>query len=192
MVRLTRIYTRSGDDGSTGLGDGTRVPKTAPRIVAYGTVDELNAVVGLCREHTGPGELRDRLLQIQQDLFDVGADLCLPLVPTPAGGQPPLRIGPARAARLERWIDAVNAALAPLSSFILPGGGPLAANLHLARTVCRRAERCVAALGAQEPVNAQCGVYLNRLSDLFFVCAREAAGPDEVLWVPTRDASPGS
>jgi cob(I)alamin adenosyltransferase len=185
MVRLTRIYTRTGDDGTTALGDGTRVPKTSPRIEAYGSVDELNACVGTCREHCVPGELLDRLLQIQQDLFDVGADLCVPLSQGEAG---PARIGGARAARLETWIDAVNAELRPLQSFVLPGGGVLAAALHVARTVCRRAERRVAALAGTERLNPACGVYLNRLSDLLFVLARQAAGPDEVLWIPQRDA----
>jgi cob(I)alamin adenosyltransferase len=188
MVRLTRIYTRTGDDGSTGLGDGTRVPKTAPRIEAYGTVDELNAFLGLAREQSVPGELRDRLLHLQQDLFDLGADLCVPFAPSEPGSGGPLRIGGARVARLEGWIDEVNEELSPLQSFVLPGGGMLAATLHVARTVCRRAERRAATLREAEPVNPACGVYLNRLSDLLFVLARQAAGRDEVLWVPTREA----
>jgi cob(I)alamin adenosyltransferase len=187
MVRLTRIYTRTGDDGSTALGDGSRVPKTSPRIEAYGAVDELNAVIGLCREQSVPGSLRDRLLRIQQDLFDVGADLCVPLASGSEAAARALRVGAVRTTRLEQWIDDVNAALEPLRSFVLPGGGQLGATLHLARTVCRRAERRVARLGELEPLNPACGVYLNRLSDLLFVLAREAAGPDELLWVPTRD-----
>lgn len=185
MVRLNRIYTRTGDDGSTALGDGTRVRKTAARIEAYGTVDELNAVLGLCCELAAL-PLRDRLRQVQNDLFDLGADLCVPLDASggPAGA---LRLGPGRAVRLERWIDEANAPLPPLTSFVLPGGGPLATQLHLARTVCRRAERRVESLSEREKVNRHDLVYLNRLSDLLFVWARSAAGGAEVLWVPTRD-----
>ena len=187
MVRLTRIYTRTGDDGTTALGDGTRVPKTSPRIEAYGTVDELNAVLGVCWELAAE-PLRARLRQVQNDLFDLGADLCVPLS-APAGVA---RIGAARAARLERWIDEANAPLPPLASFVLPGGGPLAAQLHVARTVCRRAERRTLDLAAHEPVNPQDTIYLNRLSDLCFVWSRAAAAGQEVLWVPTRDdAAPG-
>jgi cob(I)alamin adenosyltransferase len=190
MVRLTRIYTRTGDDGTTGLGDGTRVPKTSARIEAYGTVDELNAVLGVCWELAAE-PLRARLRQLQNDLFDVGADLCVPL----AAKSGVARIGPARSQRLERWIDEANAPLPPLTSFVLPGGGPLAAQLHVARTVARRAERRGLALAAVEPVNAQALVFLNRLSDLFFVWSRAAAAGQEVLWVPTRDedqAPPGA
>lgn len=185
MVRLTRIYTRTGDDGTTALGDGTRVRKTAARIEAYGTVDELNAVLGLCCE-LAAGPLLERLRQVQNDLFDLGADLCVP-VEGAQGGAGALRLGPGRAVRLERWIDEANAPLPPLASFILPGGGPLGAHLHLARTVCRRAERRVEALAEREAVNRHDLVYLNRLSDLLFVWARAAAGGREVLWVPTRD-----
>jgi cob(I)alamin adenosyltransferase len=184
MVRLTRIYTRTGDDGTTGLGDGSRVRKTSPRIEAYGTVDELNAVVGLCCE-LAREPLLARLRTVQQDLFDLGADLCLP----PGSGKAPL-VGAGRVARLEGWIDEANEPLAPLTSFILPGGGPLAAHLHLARTVCRRAERRTLTLAAGEPVDAQGLHYLNRLSDLFFVWSRVAAAGHEVLWVPTRDPQP--
>jgi len=186
MVRLTRIYTRTGDDGSTALGDGTRVPKTSERIEAYGTVDELNAVLGLCLDHAEP-ELRARLSTLQQDLFDLGADLCVPL--SGGAGAFAIRIGPARITRLETWIDEVNAALSPLQSFVLPGGTPLAAQLHLARTVCRRAERCLLRLAAGEAVNGHDAIYLNRLSDLLFVLSRAAAGPNEILWVPQRDAA---
>jgi cob(I)alamin adenosyltransferase len=192
MVRLTRIYTRTGDDGTTGLGDGTRVPKSSPRIEAYGTVDEVNAVLGVCLDLVPrePPVARERLIRIQQDLFDVGADLCVPLTTPASGTYTPLRIGPARVARLERWIDEANAQLQPLKTFVLPGGNPYAAQLHVARTVCRRAERCLQALSTAEPCNPQCGIYLNRLSDLLFVLAREAAGADELLWVPTRDDAP--
>ena len=184
MVRLTRIYTRTGDEGMTSLGDGRRVSKTAPRIEAYGTVDELNAVVGLCLDHAPP-PLRERLVRIQHDLFDLGADLCVPLDASPE--VPALRLGPARVERIEAWIDEVNAKLAPLTSFVLPGGNPLASHLHLARTVCRRAERMLAALDAIERIKRVDGIYLNRLADLFFVLSREAAGPAEILWVPQRD-----
>ncbi len=188
MVRLTRIYTRTGDDGTTALGDGTRLPKTAPRIEAYGTVDELNAIVGQCAEHCADAALLERLRRIQHDLFDLGADLCMPFGPS---GARALRIGARRATRLETWIDEANAPLAPLKSFVLPGGGPLAAALHVARTVARRAERRVLALAAVEDVNHECVVYLNRLSDLFFVLARVASGAREVLWTPTHD-EPGN
>ena len=183
MVRLTRIYTRSGDDGTTGLGDGSRVRKTSPRIEAYGCVDELNAVLGLCAE-LAARPLLERLRRLQQDLFDLGADLCQP----PGSGKPVL-VGAARVARLEGWIDEANERLAPLTSFILPGGGPLAAHLHLARTVCRRAERRVLALAEREAVDPQGLHFLNRLSDLCFVWSRVAAAGQEVLWVPTRDES---
>jgi cob(I)alamin adenosyltransferase len=193
MVRLTRIYTRTGDDGTTGLGDGSRVRKTSPRIEAYGTVDELNATVGTCLQQPGATAFRERLLAIQSDLFDLGADLCVPLAPArpaPAGQPAPLRIGAPRSARLESWIDALNAPLEPLQSFVLPGGGALACALHVARTVCRRAERHVIELAGREELNPQCAIYLNRLSDLLFVMARVAAGGDETLWRPTRDDAP--
>jgi cob(I)alamin adenosyltransferase len=194
MVRLTRIYTRTGDDGTTGLGDGSRVPKSSPRIEAYGTVDELNCVLGVALDLLSAGPTREteraHLLRLQQDLFDIGADLCVPHEPPPQGFSP-LRIGKARIERLERRIDEVNAALPPLESFVLPGGNPLAAQLHVARTVARRAERCVQHLAEREACNPLCIVYLNRLSDLLFVLARAAAGRDEILWVPTRDQDAG-
>jgi len=189
MVKLNRIYTRTGDDGTTGLGDGTRVPKTAARIEAYGTVDELNAVLGTCRVHAPDAAPWPRLLRLQNDLFDLGADLAVPLAPEERRR---LRIGAARVRRLEAWIDEANAGLTELTSFVLPGGTPLAAALHLARTVCRRAERRTLALAAAEAINAECVHYLNRLSDLLFVLARVAAGPHEVLWVPTGDEGPGA
>jgi cob(I)alamin adenosyltransferase len=193
VVRLTRIYTKTGDDGSTGLGDGSRVSKASARIEAYGTVDELNATLGVCLQQPGSEAVREPLLAIQNDLFDLGADLCVPhAMTTPAGAAAPLRIGPARAARLERLIDGLNASLQPLQSFVLPGGGPLAGALHVSRTVCRRAERGVVALAACETVNPQCAIYLNRLSDLLFVMSRAAAGSNESLWTPTRDDAPGA
>lgn len=186
MVVLNRIYTRTGDAGDTALGDGTRVPKSSPRVEAYGTVDELNATVGLCRLHA-TGQMDLALARIQNDLFDLGADLCRP----PREGEetaehPPLRMAAAQVARLETEIDAMNARLAPLRSFVLPGGNALAAHLHLARTVARRAERLAVDLAAREAVNAEAIRYLNRLSDWFFVAARIANsdGRDDVLWVP--------
>jgi cob(I)alamin adenosyltransferase len=197
MVRLTKIYTRTGDDGTTALGDGTRVQKSSDRIEAYGTVDELNAAMGLCLDALGDGPDRERLLGVQNDLFDLGADLCVPVKPGAGADEAPGQsaggphIGEARVARLEAWIDEVNAALPPLESFVLPGGNPAASAFHLARTVCRRAERRVLTLAAKELVGLHGIVYLNRLSDLLFVLARQAAGGDEVLWRPTRD-DPGA
>jgi len=190
MVRLTRIYTKTGDDGTTGLGDGSRVSKASARIEAYGTVDELNATVGVCLQQPGATAFRERLLAIQNDLFDLGADLCVPMAPARAGPAAPLRIGAPRGVRLEGWIDVLNAQLQPLQSFVLPGGGPLACALHVARTVCRRAERRVVELAGREELNPQCAIYLNRLSDLLFVMARVAAGGDETLWRPARDDAP--
>jgi len=185
MVHLNRIYTRSGDGGETSLGDGRRVPKIHGRIAAYGTVDELNAVLGLCLDALTDADERARLGRVQNDLFDLGADLCVP----PAEGEAPgarLRLGVDAVTRLEAWIDEVNADLAPLTSFVLPGGNALASAYHLARTVCRRAEREVLLLAAQpdEVVGEPCLAYLNRLSDLLFVLARAAAGEDERLWTP--------
>lgn len=185
MVFLSRIYTKSGDRGETGLGDGTRVPKDAARVVAYGEVDELNAVLGLlvaaCPDYPETGLVRT----IQNELFDVGADLC---VPPPADEQPGqcLRVTATQVERLEQAIDRFNDPLPALQSFVLPGGTPAAAWLHLARTVCRRAERAVVTLMRTEPVNEQVLIYLNRLSDLLFVLARaaNAGGPGDVLWVP--------
>jgi len=185
MVRLTKIYTRTGDDGTTGLGDGSRVHKTSERIEAYGTVDELNAVLATCLDACADAAVRERLLVVQNDLFDLGADLC---VPSKAGAEARTQhIGEPRVARIESWIDAVNSKLPPLESFVLPGGNAAATAFHLARTVCRRAERRVLTLAGQEPVDVHGIVYLNRLSDLLFVLARQAAGGDEVLWRPTRD-----
>jgi cob(I)alamin adenosyltransferase len=183
MVRLTRIYTRGGDSGETSLGDGARVPKHALRVAAYGTVDEANAVIGIARLHA-EADADAMLGRIQNDLFDLGADLC-----TPEGGRRgagALRIAPAQVERLEGEIDAMNAALAPLDSFILPGGTTAAAYLHLARTVTRRAERLVSELASAEPVNPEAVKYLNRLSDHLFVLSRlvNEGGALDVLWVP--------
>jgi len=182
MVRLTRIYTKGGDQGETSLGDGTRVKKQALRVEAFGTVDEANAAIGLARLHA-EGEVLSMLARIQHDLFDLGADLC-----TPEGGKrgkEALRIIPAQVERLEREIDGMNANLPSLDSFILPGGTPLAAALHLARTTTRRAERLVAALAAAEAINPEALKYLNRLSDHLFVLSRVAnRDTGDILWQP--------
>jgi cob(I)alamin adenosyltransferase len=182
MVRLTRIYTRGGDQGTTSLGDGTRVPKQSPRVEAFGTVDEANAAIGLARLHAADEALA-MLARIQHDLFDLGADLC-----TPEGGArggTALRVVPAQTQRLESEIDAMNAKLVPLDSFVLPGGTQLAAALHLARTIVRRAERRLAELAAAEPVNPEALKYLNRLSDHLFVLSRAAnAAGGDILWKP--------
>ncbi len=185
MVRLNRIYTRTGDDGTTALGDGARLVKHHPRIAAYGTVDELSSVLGLAVLHAGDDRLSALLRRIQNDLFDVGADLCVP-----GSGGSGLRLTPAYTRDLEARIDEVNARLGPLQSFVLPGGSAASAWLHLARTVCRRAERWVSELGAgeaaQTEVNPEVLRYLNRLSDLLFVLARSANedGKLDVLWKP--------
>jgi cob(I)alamin adenosyltransferase len=185
MVFLSRIYTKSGDGGETGLGDGTRVPKHAARVHAYGEVDELNAVIGLAILANPPD--RALLEWIQNDLFDLGGDLCIPQTADEQPGRA-LRVQPSQAERLEREIDARNERLQPLESFVLPGGSAAAAWLHLARTVCRRAERAVTSLMTTEPVNPNVVVYLNRLSDLLFVMARVANddGKADVLWVPGK------
>ncbi len=185
MVSLTRIYTRGGDRGQTSLGDGRRVPKHDPRVAAYGTVDEANAVIGLVRLHTTDQPDIDAMLsRIQNDLFDLGADLCTPEAEDPP--YPPLRILDSQVNRLEAEIDAMNADLAPLDSFVLPGGSPAAAHLHLARTVVRRAERLMTELAETEPVNPAAVKYANRLSDHLFVLSRKmnANGASDVLWVP--------
>ena len=185
MVYLNRIYTKTGDTGETSLGDGRRVPKTDFRIAAYGGVDELNSVLGLTLAAELTPELAAIMLRIQNDLFDVGADLCVPETDAPAE-HPPLRVTVAQVDQLERWIDAANERLQPLKSFILPGGSAAAAHLHHARTVCRRVEIGVLQLAAQERINPQVLIYLNRLSDLLFVFARVANddGRNDVLWVP--------
>lgn len=186
MVRLTRIYTKGGDKGETSLGDGARVPKNDARVAAFGTVDEANACVGLARLHTA-GDADAMLMRIQNDLFDLGADLCTPEAPDPE--YPPLRVVEAQVERLEREIDAMNEKLAPLNSFILPGGSAAAAALHLARTVARRAEREIVALAARESVNPAAIRYINRLSDHLFVLSRHLNddGAKDVLWVPGKN-----
>jgi cob(I)alamin adenosyltransferase len=186
MVTLNRIYTKTGDKGETALGDGTRLPKHALRIAAYGTVDETNAAIGLARLHT-EGELEAMLARIQNDLFDLGADLCVP--EEGRRGTDALRIVDTQVERLEREIDAMNADLSPLTSFVLPGGTPAAAYLHLARTVARRAERLMVELAGQEKVGAAAIKYANRLSDHLFVASRYANGKGvrDVLWVPAAN-----
>jgi cob(I)alamin adenosyltransferase len=179
-VRLTRIYTRAGDTGETSLGDGTRVSKTDPRIAAYGTVDELNALIGFVLAADVPVEFRAWLETIQNDLFDVGADLSVPM----ENERDRLRVEQAQVARLEELCDVVNARLEPLKSFVLPGGNEAAARLHVARTVCRRAERLTIALAETAAVNPNAVSYLNRLSDLLFILARAANPGEEALWKP--------
>lgn len=192
MVQLTRIYTRGGDKGKTSLGNGNRVPKGALRVEAYGTVDETNATIGMARQFcAGNGDseadIDAMLARIQNDLFDLGADLCTPL---PAEGEDDqeyaLRMTDSQVERLEQEIDHLNARLQPLKSFILPGGSALAAHLHYARTVSRRAERLIATLADEEPVNGAALRYANRLSDHLFVLSRIANknGENDVLWVP--------
>lgn len=186
MVVLNRIYTRSGDKGDTALGDGNRVPKDALRVEAYGTVDETNAALGLARLHAET-PMAEALAHIQNDLFDLGADLCRPdMARDDQAEYTPLRMVPAQVDRLEAEIDAMNADLQPLRSFILPGGSALAAHLHQCRTVCRRAERLAVALAREEDINEAALRYLNRLSDWFFVAGRVANnnGADDILWVP--------
>jgi cob(I)alamin adenosyltransferase len=194
MVRLTRIYTRGGDSGDTSLATGERVRKSNPRVDAYGAVDETNACLGLVRLHTAAEALLDAILaRVQNELFDLGADLSTPERGVKAGA-PVLRITATQVERLERDIDHLNAELSPLNSFVLPGGSPTAAALHLARTTCRRAERLAVALSetAGEDVSPPALKYLNRLSDLLFVAARWAndKGRADVLWTPGSTRNP--
>lgn len=187
MVKLNKIYTRTGDDGTTGLVDGSRVSKASFRVQAYGDVDETNSVIGLVRTVLQNRRLNDMLARIQNDLFDLGADLATPL---PKDGEKDeewtLRMSPEQATRLEEELDALNEDLEPLNSFVLPGGSPPAAYLHQARTVCRRAERLVVAMMADTPINPAALTYLNRLSDFLFVAARwcNDQGASDVKWVP--------
>lgn len=190
MVKLNKIYTRTGDDGTTGLGDGSRVAKADPRVDAYGTTDEANAALGLaiiaCRDAGGPAAgLVSILESVQHDLFDCGADLCTPIKDDGKEGER-LRVIPSQIERLEALIDRFNDDLEPLTSFVLPGGTPAAAALHLARTIVRRAERLAAATLEAEPdeTNADVIRYLNRLSDLLFVLGRVANPTGDVLWKP--------
>ncbi len=183
MVRLTRIYTRGGDTGETSLGDGSRVAKPDLRVAAFGTVDEANAAIGLARLHA-TAEIDAMLARIQNDLFDLGADLSTP--ESGKRGKEALRILASQVERLEREIDAMNAELKPLDSFVLPGGTPCAAHLHLARTVVRRAERLAAELARRDKINPEALKYLNRLSDHLFVLSRHVndKGGRDVLWQP--------
>lgn len=191
MVVLNKIYTRTGDDGTTALGTGERVAKYDLRVEAYGTVDETNAVIGLARLHTGDTDpaLDAMLARIQNDLFDLGADLCFP--DETKDGSARLSVTDAQVARLESEIDEMNRALEPLRSFVLPGGRPAASFLHLARTVSRRAERLIVALASrpEEPVSEPAIRYVNRLSDFLFVAARYAndKGATDVTWVPGKN-----
>ncbi|MEZ5823477.1 MAG: cob(I)yrinic acid a,c-diamide adenosyltransferase [Geminicoccaceae bacterium] len=180
MVTLSKIYTRGGDQGRTSLGDGSRVAKHTLRVEAYGTVDEVNSTLGIARLHA-EGDADSMLERIQNDLFDLGADLC-----RPGSGDDRLRIAQNQVDRLEAEIDEMNASLEPLSSFVLPGGSAASAHLHLARTVCRRAERLVGRLGEGEDINPTALRYLNRLSDHLFVMARflNDRGAGDILWKP--------
>lgn len=187
MVTLNKIYTRTGDDGLTGLVGGDRIKKNALRVCAYGDIDELNAHLGLCVTLAAPAPttvIYDKLVIIQNELFDIGSELACP----PGTSSPAIpTTSPQQVTRLEHWIDELNAPLLPLQSFVLPGGTQLNANLHIARTVCRRTERSVLALNEVEQVNGDTRHYLNRLSDLLFVMSRSAAslvGAKEFLWVP--------
>ncbi|MEL6736697.1 MAG: cob(I)yrinic acid a,c-diamide adenosyltransferase [Pseudomonadota bacterium] len=186
MVVLSKIYTKTGDAGETALGNGARVAKHSMRVSAYGTSDELNATVGMARLKAS-GDTDEALSRIQNDLFDLGADMCRPDMEQDAEAEyPPLRMSAGQVERLEAEIDAMNAHLEPLRSFILPGGSELAAALHICRTVARRAERLAVELATMEAVNPDAVKYLNRLSDWFFVASRIANndGKDDVLWVP--------
>jgi cob(I)alamin adenosyltransferase len=192
VVKLTKIYTRGGDAGQTSLGDGARVAKHSDRPTAYGTVDEANAVLGIARLHSvdvtgSAGAVDTMLARIQNDLFDLGADLCTPEAENPK--YPPLRIVQGQIDRLEAEIDTMNAELAPLSSFILPGGSALAAHLHHARVVARRAERDITRLAEVERINPLAVKYINRLSDHLFVLARHVndKGAGDVPWVPGQN-----
>lgn len=192
MVVLNKIYTRTGDAGTTALGTGARVPKYHRRIAAYGTIDETNAVIGMARLHTSASDpaLDAMLTRIQNDLFDLGADLCVPEADATSGREA-LRMSAGQVERLEQEIDRLNAELEPLRSFVLPGGTAAAAALHVARTVCRRAERAMVELAAEadEPVSDAALRYVNRLSDFLFVAARYAndRGKADVLWTPGQN-----
>ena len=182
--RLSKIYTKTGDDGTTGLGDGTRVAKDSARVAAYGTVDEINSSIGIVLAQEIPAPIREALTQIQHDLFDLGGELCIPGM---------AMVHEADVERLEHTLDGFNADLPPLKDFILPGGGMAAACCHLARTVCRRAEREVVTLSRSETVRPEAVRYLNRLSDLLFVLSRvlaRASGHGEVLWQHERRKKP--
>ena len=193
MVVLNRIYTRTGDDGTTALGNGERVAKASRRVEAYGTVDETNAAIGVARSLLGDADeaMHERLARIQNDLFDLGADLCVPDRGEPSA-RPALRIAQRQVDRLEAEIDEMNAELSALRSFVLPGGRPAAAQLHVARTICRRSEREMIRLAAEvgETISESALKYVNRLSDFLFVASRYVndRGAADVLWVPGKNA----
>lgn len=183
-MRLDRIYTRSGDDGRTSLGDGKRVPKFDPRVAAYGSIDEANATIGIAILHVEQSDIREVLTRIQNDLFDIGADLCMP--ERQGEERDVLRTSPRQVVWIEDLIDRFNSSLSPLDSFVLPGGSIASAHLHHARTVTRRAERCIASLAAHEKLGSAILEYVNRLSDLLFVLSRyvNEKGKRDVLWRP--------
>ena len=189
MIVLNKIYTKKGDDGKTELGDGNRIEKFSTRVEAYGTVDEVNSVIGTVTCLSINTELKTALERIQNDLFDLGADLCLPESENETLAYEPLRVRKEQVSRLESEIDAMNKSIEPIKSFVLPGGTEIAANFHLCRTVCRRAERRVVKLMETEQINQEALIYLNRLSDWFFVAARVSNddGKKDILWKPAMN-----
>ena len=189
MIVLNKIYTRKGDDGKTELGDGNRIEKFSTRVEAYGTVDEVNSVIGTVTCLNINMELKTALERIQNDLFDLGADLCLPESENENLAYQPLRVRKEQVSRLESEIDSMNKSIEPIRSFVLPGGNEIAANFHLCRTICRRAERRVVKLMETEKINLEALIYLNRLSDWFFVAARKSNdnGKDDILWKPANN-----
>ena len=189
MIVLNKIYTKKGDDGKTELGDGNRIEKFSTRVEAYGTVDEVNSVIGTVTCLSINTELKTALERIQNDLFDLGADLCLPESENENLAYEPLRVRKEQVSRLESEIDSMNKSIEPIRSFVLPGGTEIAANFHLCRTICRRAERRVVKLMETETINLEALIYLNRLSDWFFVAARKSNdnGKDDILWKPANN-----
>ena len=189
MIVLNKIYTKKGDDGKTELGDGNRIEKFSTRVEAYGTVDEVNSVIGTVTCLSINTELKTALERIQNDLFDLGADLCLPESQNENLAYEPLRVRTEQVSRLEAEIDTMNKNIEPIRSFVLPGGTEIAANFHLCRTICRRAERRVVKLMETETINLEALIYLNRLSDWFFVAARKSNdnGKDDILWKPANN-----
>ena len=189
MIVLNKIYTKKGDDGKTELGDGNRIEKFSTRVEAYGTVDEVNSVIGTVTCLSINAELKTALERIQNDLFDLGADLCLPEGQNENLAYEPLRVRKEQVSRLETEIDTMNKNIEPIRSFVLPGGTEIAANFHLCRTICRRAERRVVKLMETEKINLEALIYLNRLSDWFFVAARKSNnnGKGDILWKPANN-----
>ena len=189
MIVLNKIYTKKGDDGKTELGNGNRIQKFSTRVEAYGTVDEVNSVIGTVTCLSINTELKAALERIQNDLFDLGADLCLPVSENENLAYEPLRVHKDQVSRLESEIDAMNKNIEPIRSFVLPGGTEIAANFHLCRTICRRAERRVVKLMETEKINQEALIYLNRLSDWFFVAARKSNdnGKGDILWKPANN-----